>query len=612
MKQLGAFLSQPVWGLLALAFAGLVVGAFLYMRKRGRARRDLLVAPALARRLGLPEPGLSRVGLALLLIAVLGVALALARPRWGEIKEKAERRGADVVLLLDTSSSMRAQDGGTPRWTMARQAATSLVNRLGGDRIAIVAFEGEAQTLVPLTLDTAAAGIFLDALEPGFGARPGSSIAAGMKATIELFPAGPQGSRHVVLISDGEDLEGGMEEALEAAKKEGLVLHTVLVGNREGRGVPVPEFDVSGRMTGYKQNEDGTPVLSKPNVDLLKNLAAQTKGTFSVVSPGKTDLSGVQSEIEKSATRPLAETLVTNLEERFQIPLAIGVLATALLLLGGTRFRFPSRKASAAAAMLGFVLLSAVAHGQAPPSTPSTAPPDPGNPATATSAGPGIAGAQPPAADAAPPVPEPPKGLVAKIASKPPFTTARGEAEKGKKALEEKRIEDAVQHFRKESEVAPQDLTGRYNLGSALSKAGKAPEAVAALEAARKSTNASLAADASYNLGTSLYREKDYQNAASAFRDALRKRPGDADAAWNYELSLRKAEEQKKQQEKEQQKKDKQEGKGQNEPKPQPGPSPTPGPNDQKQKQDEEFQSKAKMSRDKAEQLLSAISQSDL
>jgi hypothetical protein len=171
-------------------------------------------------------------------------------------------------------------------------------------------------------------------------------------------------------------------------------------------------------------------------VDLLKNLAAQTKGTFSVVSPGKTDLSGVQSEIEKSATRPLAEMLVTNLEERFQIPLAVGVVATALLLLGGTRFRFPSRKAAAALAIL---LLVCGSGADLAVDVDRAAIREPGY---RGSAGPGIAGAQPPAMTRRR---SEPKGR-REIAASP--IRPREARPRREEALEE-RVEDAVKHFRR-------------------------------------------------------------------------------------------------------------------------------------------------------------------
>jgi tetratricopeptide (TPR) repeat protein len=164
--------------------------------------------------------------------------------------------------------------------------------------------------------------------------------------------------------------------------------------------------------------------------------------------------------------------------------------------------------------------------------------------------------------------------------------------------------------------MAPQDMTGSYNLGTAESRAGRTAEALAALEKARKEGRPAVAADAAFNTGQTLYREKQYEPAAAAFREALKRHPGDADAAWNYELCARRAE-QEKQKQKDQQKdkkddKDKSAGKDEKEKQKQPDDKQQAGGEDQKKKQDRDFEQKANMTREKAEQLLSAIERSDL
>ncbi|HUM01865.1 MAG TPA: VWA domain-containing protein [Thermoanaerobaculia bacterium] len=588
----------PVSGLLpafeapALLLAGLAAAALsaLLLSAAARAavrRRDAIVSPALsARSSGLPSRARG-IGLRVLVALVaLALGAALARPRWGERTETVERRGADVVLLLDTSASMRATDVTPSRFVVARQAALSLLSNLPADRVALVGCEGEAQTLVPLTMDGAAVGIFLEALEPGIGAKPGTSIASGLAAASDLLPAGALGGKHCVVFSDGEDLEGGVEKAAERAKAEGIVVHTVFVGGLDGKGAPVPETDVAGQLTGYKTDASGAPVVSKPDPVLLRQLAATTGGTFSVAAPGRTDLSAVARQIDLSARRPLSATLATNLEERFQVPLGVAVASLALLLLGLPRAR---RTVRAGAASLLAVALAGAASGQEPSPSP-------------------------------PPAPSPtPLPRLERLLGSP-----RGEAKLGRKAMEEKRYSEAAGHFRRQTDLSPKDPIGPYNLGSALSRDGKAEEAIASLETARTSGRADLAADAAYNAGETFYRAGDYGKAAAAFRDALKRRPGDPDASFNYELCARKAEEEEKKKEqqkpdREPQKKDEKKNKDR---KSGEGASPTPTPSPQgnsaereKKKQEQrerDFESKAKMSREKAEQLLAAIQSADL
>ena len=224
------FLS-PQW--LAAALGGALVAAVAawLSARRARRRREGLVAPALAEKAGLlPRDRWTAFAALLAVVATLGTGLALARPRWGLVTETVERRGADVVVVLDTSASMRATDVTPSRFVLARQAALSLVEKLPGDRLGLVGCEGEAQALVPLTLDTAAVALFLEALEPGIGALPGTSLAAGLAAAAELMPPGTSAGKQVVVVSDGEDLEGGVDDAVAKARSEGIVVHSVVVG----------------------------------------------------------------------------------------------------------------------------------------------------------------------------------------------------------------------------------------------------------------------------------------------------------------------------------------------------------------------------------------------
>ena len=633
MNVVRALFASPA-ALVAGALAALAVALLLVWSARRRAARAAgLVSPDLAAKARFAAaPSRPAAAAILVVLVALGLGAALARPHWGDTQEHAERRGADVVFVLDTSASMRAADVSPSRFALARQAAQSLVARLGSDRVALVSCEGEAQALVPLTLDAAAVGLFLDAIEPGMGAKPGTSIASGIAAAAELFPPGVGGGRHMVFFSDGEDLEGGIEAAIGRAKAEGITIHTVFVGAASGNGAPVPEVDAAGRTSGYKSDASGQPVLSKPDPALLRRLASETGGSFTQVSSLRTDLEGVARQIDLGARRPMSEVLLTMREERFQIPLGIAVAALGLLLLGVGGGRWSSTKKKeknrgflrrsrrapvagtaaltllttalafrAAAQSAPVVPVSAAPQQAVPPSSPSQNPPSSSDTAAAATAG-----------NAEAPPGEPPSLPL----SKKIFSSPRSSAKKGQKALEEKKTDEALTHFQEEVALDPKDPTGAYNLGTAQSKAGRAPEALASLEKARKEGGRALAADAAFNEGQTLFREKQYDQAAAAFRESLKRRPGDADAAWNYELCVRRADEQKKQQE--QQKKDQQQKKDdKKDKKNQPGKDDKQqqqagNKDDEKRRQDREFEQKANMTRDKAEQLLSAIERSDL
>ena len=627
MTTLRTLFAEPTMLALGLLLAGLAAGVVLFSVRRRAARTATLVSPALAAKANLAPAGGSPAATAVLaLLVALGLGAALAHPRWGKTTETAQRRGADVVLVLDTSASMRAADVSPSRFVLARQAAQSLLSRLGSDRAALIACEGEAQALVPLTLDAAAVGLFLDAMEPGMGAKPGTSLASGLATAADLFPAGSSGGRNVVVFSDGEDLEGGVDGAIARAKAEGIIVHAVFVGAVNGTGAPIPDVDAAGRTSGFKSDANGQPVLSKPDPELLRRLAAQTGGSFTVVSSGRTDLEGVARQIDLGARRPLSEVLLTSLEERFQIPLGVAVGALGLLLLGVGRGRSASSHVGARrfgsillrkgkketpalgqAAMLFFALSALVGTArteaqQPDPAAPTTAPLAP--PSASSN---GAAAPAPPDAQASPDATAP-LPFLSKI-----FSSPRSEAKKGQKALDEKKPAEAIGHFTQQTALDPEDATGSYNLGTAQSRAGKPAEALASLEKARKEGRRGVAADAAFNTGQTLYREKQYEPAAAAFREALKRRPGDADAAWNYELCVRRAEEEKqKQNEQQKDKKDQKDEKQKTNGKDGKDKQQAGSDEEKRKQQEKEFEQKANMTRDKAEQLLSAIERSDL
>jgi Ca-activated chloride channel family protein len=171
--------AEPRW-LLTLLVLPLMVALALVALRRDRERVSRLVArPLWPRVVRTPAEHWRWVRLGLLLVGAAGVVLALARPQWGIVRERVEREGVDVVLVLDTSGSMATADVQPNRFFLARAALLSLVAQLDQDRFALVAFEGEAYPLVPLTLDADAVGLFLETLEPGFVPGPGSALGLG-------------------------------------------------------------------------------------------------------------------------------------------------------------------------------------------------------------------------------------------------------------------------------------------------------------------------------------------------------------------------------------------------------------------------------------------------
>lgn len=282
-------------------------------------------------------PGHSRArtaALALLVaLAVLGVVLALARPRWGRSEIEVERQGVDVVFVLDTSLSMATQDVQPDRLWVAQTLVRRMVRELPDHRVALVQAEGDGVVMVPLTSDGAVIDLLLDAVLPGSLPVPGTELANSLDRALTLFA--PGGSRHqvMVLVSDGEDHGSDLEGVTAKLATRGIVMHTVGVGTLEGMPLVLPATGAGGEIE-YKLDEAGNVVVSKLEEETLRGLSRATGGVYlAATSPG-VDLEPIRNEIDEMERRAHGSEVVNTLEERFQWPvsLAIGALALHLLI----------------------------------------------------------------------------------------------------------------------------------------------------------------------------------------------------------------------------------------------------------------------------------------
>lgn len=285
---------------------------------------------------------------ALLAVAVLAVGLALAQPRWGTVEREVERRGVDVVFLLDSSLSMNARDVQPSRLFAAQTLIRRLVREMPGNRVALVQAEGEGVVMTPLTLDGAVIDLLLDAIAPGTLSVPGTRLASPLRQALELFDPGGRGHRVVVVLSDGEDHGGGLGPALEELRREGVVVHAIGVGTPQGAPVPLPagtsqrsgtpqRGDTSQRdgEPQLKRDADGQVVISRLAEEVLEQAADATGGVYVRATGAGADLAPVIGRIEAMATRRFASETLDTRAERFQWPLALAAAALLAHLAAG-------------------------------------------------------------------------------------------------------------------------------------------------------------------------------------------------------------------------------------------------------------------------------------
>jgi Ca-activated chloride channel family protein len=265
-------------------------------------------------------------------IAVAGaMAIALGGPMWGFHWEEVRREGIDLVVAIDTSKSMLATDVAPNRLARAKLAVQDLLAQLAGDRIGLVAFAGTAFVQCPLTLDRNAFQESLEAVEVGLIPRGGTNLTTALDTALEAFE-GHQGKHQaLVLITDGEDHEGTLDEAIKRAAERGVKVYTVGIGTAEGEIIPV-------EGGGFLKDRKGQVVKSRLGEETLKKIAVDTGGVYLHAAGADLGLADLyRDHIATMEKRELASTLERRYEHRFQIPLALALVLLVIEAVLGER-----------------------------------------------------------------------------------------------------------------------------------------------------------------------------------------------------------------------------------------------------------------------------------
>jgi len=490
--------SDP-WWLLAIPTLG---AALLWLWHRHDVRQQaalaLFVSPHLREPLTRSVSVLRRrLRRGLLLAALVCLGVALAGPLLGYRWELIERRGSEIVFAVDTSRSMLTADVRPDRLSRAKLAIQDFARQLDGDAVGIVAFAGSAFLSCPLTLDYRAFQESLNALDTNTIARGGTNIASAIAEARRAFGRRPDSDRTLILITDGEDLEGdAVEAARNAAQQTHLKIYTVGVGTVSGDRIKLPA-QAGG---GYVLDENGAPVTSRLDAEKLKAIAAATGGFYAPLGAGgeglqlirKTLLGTIDKREQTFRQRRVAI-------ERYQWPLA----AALAFLLGSLMISPGRRRRTRAPAAPGLVILSTLILCGAWTNRPVRAATP--TPSTATTGAPSVPASA---------------GVAAGDAAKP-----ASEFKSGTQAYRAGQFPQAQQAFEQSIQRAPSTDPKRlrdqqdayYNLGDALYRAGQKSEQSAPQEAIKLWTDA-----------------------VKAYDTALQLRSDDADAKYNRDFVQRK------------------------------------------------------------------------
>ena len=330
-----------LWFATGGAVAALLLGWAIWQRKKSaRTFGNTAIVQHLAQSV---RPGVRIARGALVVVAVTLIGVSLAGPRLGTSVQEIQRKGVDLVIALDVSQSMLAEDVAPNRLERAKNETKSLIDELSGDRVGLVLFAGDGFVQCPLTTDYDAVRLFLDVAEPSLIPTPGTDFDAAFRAAEQAFdrPAADSvrqqpRSNALLIVSDGENHMGDIAELRADAEAQGLMVFTAGVGERDG--APVPEIQ-NGQRMGVKRGPDGNVVRSRLNESALRNLA-ESGAYFRIArtSSALTDLTSALNRLEKSS---FGVEQFEDYDEYFQWPLALALVLLAV------EFAMTTRRSSA-------------------------------------------------------------------------------------------------------------------------------------------------------------------------------------------------------------------------------------------------------------------------
>lgn len=260
------------------------------------------------------------------MVGLTFLIIACSNPQWGTKKEKVKATAADIYIALDISRSMDAQDISPSRLERAKKFVEELIQTLRGDRIGLISFAGSAYLQIPLTSDYAAVQLYTNAANTDQAGTQGTAISEAINLANKAFEEDTPHQRALIIISDGEDHDSEAIAKASDARDQGLVTFTVGVGTTEGGMVPIIE---RGRET-YKKYENGTPVQSKLNIELMQELASAGGGSFYLVNQGSEAIADLKSRLERIQKREVEQKSFTEYNSYFQYFLIIGILCLLL------------------------------------------------------------------------------------------------------------------------------------------------------------------------------------------------------------------------------------------------------------------------------------------
>lgn len=251
----------------------------------------------------------------LFMLAFSSLILAICNLQTGSKLTEVKREGADIIVCIDVSNSMLAQDLQPNRLTRAKYALEKMIDAMEGDRLGLIIFAGEAYVQLPITSDYSAAKLFLESINTGMVPVQGTNLEAAISKAVESFGTDEGKNKAIILITDGENHESEAIEAAEACGKKGIMINTIGIGSEKGVPIPIVE---NGQVKGYRKDRQGQTVVTKLNSNLLKTIAGKANGVYVQASQADVGLGAVMSKIAELDKAQIESKMYTDYEDQFQ------------------------------------------------------------------------------------------------------------------------------------------------------------------------------------------------------------------------------------------------------------------------------------------------------
>jgi Ca-activated chloride channel family protein len=297
---------------------------FFSVRRWRKKARKRFAEVALLEQL-MPNASNVRFGLkfSFFLLAFTFLILGLANPQIGTKLEEVKREGIDLIVALDVSNSMKAEDLSPNRLERSKRAMLQLVEELKSDRLGIIVFAGQAYTQLPITTDYSAAKLFLSTIDTDIIPTQGTAIGAAIDLAIESFDYEKGGNKALIVVTDGENHEDDAIQAAEEAKKKGIKVYTIGMGTPNG--APIPVFR-RGKQVGFRQDNQGNTVVSSLNEEMLREIASAGNGIYIRATNANAGFEQILDELSGMEKSEFESQVYTDYEDRFQFFLALSVI----------------------------------------------------------------------------------------------------------------------------------------------------------------------------------------------------------------------------------------------------------------------------------------------